>query len=223
MKKRLGCFHAHHSNIEHIEKALKPYNIELIHFVDPGLDRIKMDSNFTEEVAQKKIKDTLEWISSCHVDAILITCTFFTANIEEDKLAYSIPIIKIDDPLFHSICGKDEPQILVFTNPNTVEGTMNQLINFATKQKKKIQVEPYLLENTFNLVMEGKKEEYIESVSNGLNRLIINHPDKIISAAQLSMVPSAENIESKTDTYVGNHLKSLSNYLEEILKLNVYQ
>jgi hypothetical protein len=54
MKKRLGCFHAHHSNIEHIEKALKPYNIELIHFVDPGLDRIKMDSNFTEEVAQKK-------------------------------------------------------------------------------------------------------------------------------------------------------------------------
>ncbi|MEK1830311.1 hypothetical protein AAAC51_18170 [Priestia megaterium] len=52
-EKRLGCFHAHHSNIEHIEKALKPYNIELIHFVDPGLDRIKMDSNFTEEVAQK--------------------------------------------------------------------------------------------------------------------------------------------------------------------------
>ena len=100
---------------------------------------------------------------------------------------------------------------------------MNQLINFATTQKKNIQVEPYLLENTFNLVMEGKKEEYIESVSNGLNRLIINHPDKIISAAQLSMVPSAENIESKTDTYVGNHLKSLSNYLEELLKLNVYQ
>ncbi|MGE7718186.1 hypothetical protein SAMN04487776_12318 [Priestia megaterium] len=100
---------------------------------------------------------------------------------------------------------------------------MNQLINFAAKRKKNIQVEPYLLENTFNLVMEGKKEEYIESVSNGLNRLISNHPDKIISAAQLSMVPSAENIESKTDTYVGNHLKSLSNYLEELLKLNVYQ
>ncbi len=55
-EKRLGCFHAHHSNIEHIEKALKPYNFELIHFVDPGLDRIKMDSNFTEEVAQKKLK-----------------------------------------------------------------------------------------------------------------------------------------------------------------------
>ncbi len=127
----------------------------------------------------------------------MITCTFFTANIEEDKLAYSIPIIKIDDPLFHSICEKDEPQILVFTNPNTVEGTMNQLINFAAKRKKNIQVEPYLLENTFNLVMEGKKEEYIESVSNGLNRLISNHPDKIISAAQLSMIPSAEKLNLK--------------------------
>ncbi|MDO6848996.1 hypothetical protein Q4S57_13625 [Priestia megaterium] len=74
---------------------------------------------------------------------------------------------------------------------------MNQLINFAAKRKKNIQVEPYLLENTFNLVMEGKKEEYIESVSNGLNRLISNHPDKIISAAQLSMIPSAEKLNLK--------------------------
>ena len=35
--KRLGCLHAHYSNIEYIENAFAPYNIELIHFVDPGL------------------------------------------------------------------------------------------------------------------------------------------------------------------------------------------
>lgn len=45
--------------------------------------------------------------------------------------------------------------------------------------------------------MEGKKEEYIEAVTSGLNQLINNHPDKIVSAAQLSMVPAAEIIESK--------------------------
>lgn len=54
MKRKLGCYHAHYSNIEHIEKALGSYDIELVHFVDPGLDRIKNDSDFTEELALNK-------------------------------------------------------------------------------------------------------------------------------------------------------------------------
>jgi hypothetical protein len=52
--KRIGCFHAHYSNIEHVEKALSDYEVELIHFVDPGLDRIKKDTEFTMDIAKKK-------------------------------------------------------------------------------------------------------------------------------------------------------------------------
>jgi hypothetical protein len=40
------CFHAYSSNIEHIEKALVPYDVELVHFVDPSLDRIKTGTIF---------------------------------------------------------------------------------------------------------------------------------------------------------------------------------
>ena len=82
--KRIGCFHAHHSNIEHIEQALSGLEVELIHFVDPGLDRIKKDAGFGVDIAQKKVLETLEWIANCHVDAILMTCTFFTAIYDEE-------------------------------------------------------------------------------------------------------------------------------------------
>lgn len=28
----IGCFHAHHSNIEHIERVMLPYEVELVHY-----------------------------------------------------------------------------------------------------------------------------------------------------------------------------------------------
>jgi len=38
LRKRLGCLHAHYSNIAYIEQTFFHINhIELIHFVDPGL------------------------------------------------------------------------------------------------------------------------------------------------------------------------------------------
>ncbi|MFD7520738.1 MULTISPECIES: hypothetical protein [Paenibacillus] len=218
MKRKLGCYHAHYSNIEHIEKALGSYDIELVHFVDPGLDRIKNDSDFTEELAQNKIKSTLDWLASCHVDAILITCTYFTAHLPE-HFSCPVPIIKIDDPLFHKILQLNRPSVLVFTNPSTVEGTMEQLHKFAAAAGQEIQVEPVLLENTFQLVMQGKKNDYIEAVSRGLFHAIEDHPRKTVFAAQLSMVPAAERVGRESDAFLGNHLDALPGYLKDILSL----
>lgn len=36
MKRKLGCLHAHYSNIEYIEKAFSPFDMDYIHFVDPA-------------------------------------------------------------------------------------------------------------------------------------------------------------------------------------------
>jgi len=100
---KIGCFHAHYSNIEHIERALGHLGVECIHFVDPGLDRMKRDADFSGEMVEKKVAETLEWISRCHVDAILVTCTFFTAVIQPELHRYAIPVIKIDEPLLKRI------------------------------------------------------------------------------------------------------------------------
>jgi hypothetical protein len=217
--KRIGCFHAHHSNIEHIENALNSLDVELIHFVDPGLDRIKMDVDFTAEIAQKKVMETLDWIAKCHVDAILITCTFFTAVFNEEVHRFPIPIIKIDEPLFEDIYQMNQPIIVAFTNPNTVQGTMNQLAAYAEMKGKTIEIEPFLLENTFDLIMQGKKSEYIQAVSQGLIHMIEENPTKRVVAAQLSMVPASQAAEKQTSISVGNQLVSLATYMKEVLAM----
>ena len=173
LRKRLGCLHAHYSNIEYIENALSPYNIELIHFVDPALMyRVTSDENFQESDAQNKVKEQIEWIAQCNVDAILITCTNYIAILQEDQLSISVPIIKIDEPFFDYICNIQQPQTILFTNPATVEGTVERLKHYANNNQKSLDLEVIVINNTFDLIMRGLKEEYNQEISNFLNQII---------------------------------------------------
>ncbi len=159
LRKRLGCLHAHYSNIEYIENALSPYDIELIHFVDPALMyRVTSDGKFQESDAQNKVKEQIEWIAKCNVDAILITCTNYISILQEEQLSISVPIIKIDEPYFHYICNIQQLQTILFTNPATVEGTVERLKHYADNHQKSINIEVIVINNTFDLIMRGLKE-----------------------------------------------------------------
>lgn len=207
LRKRLGCLHAHYTNIEYIENALAPYNIELVHFVDPGLmDRLTSDQNFHEADAQLKVKEQIEWIAQSNIDAILITCTNYIAILQEDQLSISVPIIKLDEPFFDFICNIQQSQTLIFTNPATVEGTMERLKYYADTYQKTLNIEVVILNNTFELIMQGRKEEYNQEVLKMLEQLIDD--DKIISVAQLSMVDAAQLVEAKTGSSITNPLKT---------------
>lgn len=209
MRKRLGCLHAHYSNIEYIANALSPFDIELIYFVDPALMyRITSDDNFQVSDAQNKVKEQIEWIAQCNVDAILITCTNYIAILQEDQLSISIPIIKIDEPYFDSICNIQQPQTILFTNPATVKGTMERLNDYAKNHKKAIDIEVIVINNTFELIMQGLKEEYNQEIFKFLNQ-IIKEENKIISVAQLSMVEASQQVEYKTSKPIINPLNTL--------------
>jgi hypothetical protein len=118
--------------------------------------------------------------------------------------------------VFEDICKMNQPIIVTFTNPNTVNGTMNQLLSYSKIKGKEIDAEPFLLENTFELIMQGKKSEYIQSVSKGLINIIEKNPKKTVVAAQLSMVPAAQLTETLKNITIGNQLKSLSSYMKEV-------
>ncbi|MDQ6419786.1 hypothetical protein RB620_10120 [Paenibacillus sp. LHD-117] len=220
--KRIGCFHAHHSNIELIDRALEGFNVELIHFVDPGLDRLKKDPGFTMQFAEKKVLDTLEWIESCHVDAILVTCTFFTGILRDDLHASRVPVIKIDAPLFELLTEQDRPVVLVFTNPQTIEGTMKRFNQLMAGKGIAARAEARLLEGTFELIMQGRKEDYLREVTAGFIRIAKENPDLLIAAAQLSMAPAARDaasVISMEGIRTANPLDALSGYLEDKLSL----
>lgn len=218
MRKRLGCLHAHYSNIEYIEEALSSYDIECVHFVDPALMyRVTSDKNFHSFDAQNKVNEQIEWISQSNVDAILITCTNYIAILQEEKLSLSIPIIKIDEPFFEQVCNIEQPQILLFTNPMTVKGSMKRLNQYAKKQKKSVNIEAITIHGTFELIMQGLKEEYNNKLINSLETAI--KKNKVISVAQLSMVDAAKKVEYMTSKSIINPLDTLVSHIANQLEL----
>ncbi|SCL89945.1 Uncharacterized protein BCRIVMBC120_01686 [Bacillus wiedmannii] len=219
MRKRLGCLHAHYSNIEYIENAFSLFNIELIHFVDPALMyRVTLNENFQESDAQFKVKEQIEWIAQCNVDAILITCTNYIAILQEDQLSISVPIIKIDEPFFDYLCNIQQPQTILFTNPATVEGTVERLKHHANNHQKSLDLEVIVINSTFELIMQGRKEEYDQEIAKFLNQ-IIKDTKKVISVAQLSMVDASQQVEYKTSKTIINPLITLVSYIVNQLKL----
>ena len=217
MSKRLGCLHAHYSNIDYIEKALFPYDIECIHFVDPGLMyRVTSDENFHPADAEKKVKEQIEWIAQCNVDAILLTCTNYIAILQEEQLSVSVPIIKIDEPYFESICQVKEPQVILFTNPVTVKGTIERLHQYAHNHQISLDFEVMVIDNTFNLFMKGLKEEYDQAITEFLDQ-IVKKEKRLISVAQLSMVDAARKVEDRS---IINPLDTLISSVVNRLKIN---
>lgn len=209
MRKRLGCLHAHYSNIAYIEQTFFNINhIELVHFVDPGL--ILQASNGNSGLAFK-VKEQLEWMENCQIDAILITCTKYIALIEGASIKLSIPILKIDEPFFEAICRNEQPQTILFTNPGTVEGTMSRLQQYAIQHNKEIEVVAKVIDNTFELIMQGKQEAYKKTILQALNHL--KEAKRQISVAQLSMVEAAQLFEKESGLTITHPLKSLAEFV----------
>jgi hypothetical protein len=210
---KIGCLHAHHSNITYIEQAAFS-KVELIHFVDPGLmNRISNDKSFDLGKAKHKVIEQIEWIAQSGVDVILITCTNYITLLEEEHLQTSIPIIKIDEPFFSHLCKITQPQILLFTNPATVEGTMNRLKQFAAWQNQPVpDIEVLVIGNSFELLMQGDKEQYSDVIADYIRAHLESNPDTKISVAQLSMVEAAERIAQELQVTIGNPLAPLIDF-----------
>ncbi len=205
LKKRIGCLHAHHSNIDYIEQAFNGFQeIELVHFVDPGL--IQHVTKGADHLSLK-VKEQLEWIASCNIDVILITCTNYIALLKEEQLLLSIPIIKMDEPFFQMICEETQPQFILFTNPATVDGTMERLYQYAKRHKKAINVQVKVLDNTFDLIMQGNKAAYNNAIIQYF-REIMNDGLRI-AVAQLSMVEAAQQFEEEFGVAITHPLLSL--------------
>lgn len=223
----IACFHAHYSNIALIEEALSAYDVELVHYVDPGLDRIKNDADFTENTVRGKVASTLEWIARCHADAILVTCTLFATVLEQETLPASIPVIGIDDPLLSMMQHQPEPYLLVFTNPATVQGTMDRFLRHLQPEEEHhaanhaLQAKSVLLPGTFELIMRGDRDGYAAAVQAGLLQHAERYPGWTLIAAQLSMAPAAAHIAAVSGITVHSPLSVLAPYLQRELNMQL--
>jgi hypothetical protein len=211
---RVGCLHMHHSNIPFIDGIVDPSQVELLHFVDPGLmRRISSDAGFSPAEAQQQVRRQLAWMASCGLDAILITCTNYIAMLPDEPIDLTLPIVKIDEPFFAHLLQQPTPHLLLFTNPATVEGTMRRFGAFARAEGQAPDIAVEVIEGTFDLVMAGRTEEYTAAVSDRLRDLAGSGDYAAISVGQLSMADAARRVSTETTVPIGNPLDSLRTYL----------
>ena len=182
-----------------------------MHYVDPGLDRLKQDTDFSEAVIREKVSQTLKWIAQCHADAILVTCTLFAAVLAHEAQQLSIPVIGIDDPLLQKLQQDSQEYILAFTNPATVEGTMARVHEALQQDKTSGQADvaaasrtkAALIPGTFELIMRGDKEGYMNAVTTGLQQLAAQSPEKQLlplSCPWLPPLPLLQQMQVRRST-----------------------
>ena len=159
----------------------------------------------------------LEWMAACGLDAILITCTNYIAMLPDEPLDLTIPVIKIDEPFFAYLLGQPSPHLLLFTNPATVEGTMRRLRDYASQAGQEAEIEVEIIPGTFELVMQGRTEEYAAAVAGRLGELARSGTYGSISVGQLSMANAAQQVASETGFPIGNPLQPLREHLNTAL------
>ena len=210
--------HVHHSNIHYIDQAFSTYDVELVHFVDPGLmRRLTFDSTFSKEAAAKKITEQIDWMESGQVDGILLTCTNYIALLQDERLTTRIPIFKIDEPFFETICRVTEPQTIFFSNPGTVKGTMDRLHHYAAAKKKQLNINVIVIEDTFEFMMNGQTDLYNKKIAEYI-KLYSQKNNDVLSVGQLSMYDASK----QTQLAILNPLDSLVPPIVEALGLKKY-
>ncbi len=195
---RLGCLHAHHSNIRYLEEGLDREAFACQHFVDPGaihwLTRAAVSEAAARQV-QAKLRGQLEWIAGCGVDAIVITCTNYIAALSPLEQALEatggLPVVAIDEPWFDELLKLGGEAVIAFTNPATVDGTMERLHARAKLQGRGFQAQTAVSDpGCFELLLQGREAAYTEQVEAFLLSLLQTSPIPV-AAAQLSMTDAA--------------------------------
>lgn len=216
VRHRLACLHAHHANAAPLDGLFPPDAVEVVHYVDPGLvRRMAADPAFDAAARRGRVADQLAWIAAAGCDAIVVTCTAYSALAEPATGGSSVPVVTIDEPLFAALAAAPGPLAIAFTNPGTVEPTMGRLR--AALGDRAEEAEPRLIPDAFDLFMAGQEAAYAERVAAGLVEIARSAGDGTVVAAQLSMAPAARRAADAAGIPILTPLEPLAARLTDAL------
>ncbi|MGX9292044.1 hypothetical protein ACSLGF_12690 [Bacillus sp. A015] len=210
---RLHCLHAHPSNMSYIEDVFRDTAFELHHTVDSSfMERAKQDPVFDLHKQQTYAINRL--MQERKADIILLTCTQYIAAMGDQQHLFKQPIVPIDEPLFELICEKKEALQLVFSNPDTVEGTMYRLYSYAQERGKQVEADIVVMEDVFHLCLNGDMQAYEDRIKEQLRRCM-KQKSGDICVMQLSMVHAAQQVERETGISIIHPLSPLRSFVHQ--------
>ncbi len=208
MRPLMLCLHAAESNIEIINQSLQDTDFVLNHVVDTHLLTLIREQHpfdYQKEYALNIIMSLIEQQPSC----ILVTCTNYIVLLDQLKFETSIPILKLDELLFEQLAKVRTPIKILFTNEQTIKGTMTRLKQSCPFN---LSIEAIFIPEIFEWYIKGEKQRHDKQLLSTL--LNLNASEYTIAVAQLSMVSGAQAYSKLTSI---NVLTPITAFNENIL------
>ena len=213
MRPLMICLHAAESNVEIIEQSLADISFEISHVVDTYLLKMIREQrpfNEQKDYAFNKIIELIEQRPAF----ILITCTNYIVLLDQIELNTNIPILKIDELLFEQLKEVQAPIKLLFTNKQTIEGTMARLKQTIPSE---LDIEVIFIPEVFDWYLASDRLRHDQKVLSTL--LELDTSQHIIAVAQLSMANSAASYSKLSGNVALSPVTALKN--KALLKVNV--
>ena len=187
MRQTIISLHAAEGNRDIIEAALREGPFEMQHEVDTQLLTMIREGE-PEERQLEYVANRMNELIAREPAFIFVTCTNYIVLLDRIGLSANVPILKIDELLFQEIAQIHKPIKLLFSNEQTIAGTMARLTNYV---KRPLDVEVVLIPHIFDLYIAGKKEAHDRELQRVLAEFSGNEEGKVLVVAQLSMAPAA--------------------------------
>ena len=210
MRPLMICLHAAESNVEIIEQSIADISFEIRHVVDTYLLKMIREQrpfNEQKDYAFNKIIELIEQRPAF----ILITCTNYIVLLDQIELNTNIPILKIDELLFEQLKEVQAPIKLLFTNKQTIEGTMARLKQTIPSE---LDIEVIFIPEVFDWYLAGDRLRHNQKVLSTL--LELDASQHIIAVAQLSMANSAESYSKLSGNVALSPLSAFKNVSHSI-------
>lgn len=183
------CLHAAASNIEAVDGVIRDAGFTVEHEVDTmllamirGGEPVERQLTYVARRVQELIKRKPGYI--------FITCTNYIVLLDQIEVSSDVPILKIDELLFETVVNVEAPIKLLFTNEQTVSGTMERLMRYVGLP---INIEVVVVPSVFDMYLTGDKIGHDAELSRVLAGLSAECTGgEVLAVAQLSMVGVAE-------------------------------
>lgn len=204
MSIKIGLVHATMNSVQPILHAFYTHHpsVDLINVMDEGLI---WELNRTNEITQdmtRRLIDIASKAETAGADAILLTCSSFSPNVEGFKHLFSVPIISSDESMLNEAVKIGGKIGVVATVAKAGPTTTNLLYETAEKQGKNIDVETVVITDAFQALQKGNQAKHDEMIHAEIDKLS-SHCD-VVLLAQYSMARAMDSYErGKTPILTG--------------------
>lgn len=211
MRPRMICLHATEANIEIIDREMKEMPFDIKHEVDTHLLSM-IRSKQPLELQKAYVVEQLKKLMLQEPALLFVTCTNYVALIDEINVTTHIPILKIDEILYEQLKGIHNPIKMLFTNKETIRGTMQRFRQFVSED---IEVEVLHIPDVFDWYLAGDTLRHDQKVL--MTLLELDAYENTVVVAQLSMSRIASIYSKLSGNEVLSPVTALKEYMNKLI------